>query len=210
MQVYAVILCSRTKEILVFKKNERGYFFQGYPKKRIKHIQIKNTVFYPEGYFLNGGGKNCFPGGKVDRVKDREIENCALREFKEETGFDLAVSSRFSKKQIIGNGYCAFVFDMSSSDFNTCKNICVKNFENKRQLIDDVKKKILDEEDISAKLFEGITIKDDELESVTVESLDKCPSDFIKDSNETGWFFEIWNTIVENYLRQSKSSKKEW
>lgn len=77
-QVYLTL--HDTKRCLVFRKNEFSRFWG-------RNIAKTGKV--------NGGGKFCFPGGewesskKNDKGESESMEEAALREFKEETGFML-------------------------------------------------------------------------------------------------------------------------
>lgn len=78
-QVYLTL--HDTKRCLLFRKNTYSKFWGRNPKK--------------QGEVEHGGGKFCFPGGewkggkKNDKGELESMEEAALREFKEETGFML-------------------------------------------------------------------------------------------------------------------------
>lgn len=71
VQVYAVVY-AQTGEFLIGTKNINAYFFS------------PNAIF-PKGKAVNGAGKWCLPGGKMERGDDNAT-SAALREFVEETG----------------------------------------------------------------------------------------------------------------------------
>ena len=79
--VYTIIYTEQ-RNFLLFKKNNKGYFFKNEPRIR------------PDGKVLEGAGLMAFPGGRFDEEGKGELkwENPlhikfeAVREFKEECG----------------------------------------------------------------------------------------------------------------------------
>ena len=156
-QVYAVVYSKNN--FLIANKNKKGFFFLDKNNKDAIKI-IKN------GQELNGGGSCVFPGGGLNDPddnkqdeKDRKIINGAIKEFWEETGYDLSELydlnksgveelKRDKKIEILdfdGNSkrtkfkYYGVCFDVSNKiDLDKLKGIIdinLKNAENFVQLI---------------------------------------------------------------------------
>ena len=124
MQVYAIVYCPETNEVLVCRKKKIGCFFQNdLPKNRYgKYSDCARS--------LNGGGRCCFPGGKLN---DREnSRNGAVREFKEETGVDLSQYGGIEDK-IKTPRYQGVLFEVSQDNFSVIYGKVFKNLYNKKR-----------------------------------------------------------------------------
>ena len=180
MQVYAIVYCSETNEVLVCKKKRRGYFFQRrLPRNR-------------SGQPLRGGGKYCFPGG---RKNDGESSHDgAVREFREETGVDLSNAPIIFELKA-PNKYIGVVFGFGRGQFQNIFTTAFVNINRKQHLINNalgVNNGLITA--LPQEITDGsVPIEDDELEFICRNYLQDCKVGgiFIQNDNATGWFYEM-------------------
>jgi len=200
-QVYAIV--HDAAQCLVFKKNKKATYFQ-----YLLHPPTPDPfAFYVSGCNLtrhNGGGKYCFPGGNLDRLETPLAG--AIREFHEETGFDLRTVPYTTPTPIhtvttTNYEYHAVFFDVGAApNLTTIFNACVINLNAK-----NTAKNLFNPGTTSAQARGILTtaqvnIEDDEQELCSMEDLtiagDKIdgnitPGIFDKNIAATDWFYEI-------------------
>ncbi|MEV7232262.1 MULTISPECIES: NUDIX domain-containing protein [Polymorphospora] len=107
MQSYAV-LYEPSGRFLIATKFDLGYFFFEHGVGQIKTA----------GQVLNGAGKAALPGGRIDG--NESIAAAARREFREETGVDIATAApTVQVAQHSFGAYGAGYFRVSAAEFNT-------------------------------------------------------------------------------------------
>lgn len=216
MQVYAIVYCPETNEVLVFRKKKKGCFFKKTPPKNFRGYYLSDAPS------LNGGGKYCFPGGRKDNGESFRVG--AVREFLEETGVNL---DSFTKKErfLTKKGqYECVVFLLKAADFFTIQRTVFIELETKEQEVQNIENQCqckgivsyifsqlqaskfnpqdaITNDDVVKKWYSFLDkspIEDDELESVERKNVQKCMHDgtFIQNDNATGWFYEMCEKLM--------------
>ena len=186
-QVYAVIY-DDNKDFIIARKNKLGHFFH----------TGGGTLNLP-GKSLNGGGKACFPGGKLE-VKDPVAG--ALMEMEEETNVSVnkavfTVRPDAYYREVDGNwAYWAVFFkapDPSDKNLHQLTDILKGMRENlgyrAHASADVVSKKITKYPDIRAKYPNCPA--DDELDTCDIVNLKDINKYFNAKDNDTDWFLDM-------------------
>jgi ADP-ribose pyrophosphatase YjhB (NUDIX family) len=211
-RVYAVVYSSATKQCLVFKKNMKAYF---YGLGKVDESNQSAFEAYPSGVDVaNGPGSYCFPGGGLEKsdfeASGDTAKAGAIREFREETGFNLdgvimksepLVSREFTdciKGRTVK--YRAVFFDADTDTFKHVIGQCQANLNTKKGMLTDTP----NDESIAKYIQETYEAKnpfmqDDELASVKQATLIVRGNDvigegevyFTKGNIATGWFYNI-------------------
>ncbi|BCL78008.1 NUDIX domain-containing protein [Ktedonobacteria bacterium brp13] len=111
MQYYALVAQEGTGKVLVFKKRTHGYFFN----------KGASGVIISEGGAIkaeSGAGQWVFPGGGQEKEDSSAVAG-AIREFWEETGFQLKEKDAFNNvKSKKYKNYDATIFTLVEKEFN--------------------------------------------------------------------------------------------
>lgn len=181
MQVYAIVYCPETNEVLVCKKKTIAYFF----KKELKGRGISLTK--------KGGGKYCFPGGGLDNGEDPRAG--AVREFKEETGVDLKhYHSEVEPMEISKPAYKGIVFMFSQHVFSEIMAAVSSNLNAKPN------QRPLSQQDVDKS-----PVEDDELESVECKKVEKCMGYGVFEKergSSTDWFYDMCSWLIANRIHE--------
>jgi 8-oxo-dGTP pyrophosphatase MutT (NUDIX family) len=177
-QVYAMIYDQRGN-VIVFRKNTTGYFFNKKPIQR--------------GKPLNGAGQYCFPGGRMDGSDG--IVDGALRELFEETtigGANLvATPDPYSDEGIHYYGVYLRVPNGNIHVLSARINACLRTAERVK-------------EQIRTSTFDGEwpdnCPHDNELASCEVVHINQLMRGgrFVDKNPSTGWFYKIVVDIRDN------------
>lgn len=200
MQVYAIVYCSETNEVLVFKKKQKGYFF----KRTL--INDGNGI----SLIKNGGGKYCFPGGRLETT-DGSHRDGAVREFKEETGVTLANAS--SVLELKTSEYTGFVFCFRREQFQNIFTKAFVNIKKKETLL--LRHRVQPGNRLTALPQEisngSIPIQDDELESAKRRKIENCMGYgiFQKNNEATGWFYDMCSRLMTDKDIPAGAPRKE-
>jgi hypothetical protein len=126
MGIYVYAIVHDATQCLVFKKKKYGRYFQYHDP----NAQIQFDLKFGNGKKLRGSEAYCFPGGGL---KGGEAAlTGAIREFKEETGFDLGgtpyttIENNFTFNGGNDTVHAVF-FDVSANNFNTIHTTCGAN-----------------------------------------------------------------------------------
>lgn len=152
---------------------------------RCHYMNIDNDYYaiYPEGFPLeNGAGLPCLVGGEV---KGTNASFCALREFKEETGYDASsLQIRFSLSRLT---YTVVYIEVTSEHL---ANIVASIKMNLTKAI------TVDTEKMKNKEFnDAPTVASNELESVHVLTIDESITMFERLGTSSDWFVEALVSI---------------
>ena len=199
MQVYAVVYCEETDEVLVCRKKTKAYFF----KRKLKGRGISLTK--------KGGGKYCFPGGGLDNGEDPRAG--AVREFREETGVTLANASSVLELKISESECTGFVFCFRREQFQTIFTEAFVNIEKKETLL--LRHRVQPGNRLTALPQEisngSIPIQDDELESAERRKIENCMGYgiFQKNNEATGWFYDMCSRLMTDKDIPAGAPRKE-
>lgn len=207
---YAICYCSLTRDMLVFMKRKRAYF---YGNTYNKNSHVVENVFHNGENITHGGGLYCFPGGGRNA---RYAVDDAMREFMEETGIYLRnyQINEYYTIEIDAQPYAYGVFfDFSPQVFGKLYADVTKSLNDKNdavnQFIHAVKqKKIAPLNPRQPKInhanqgldFFNTRIKDDELDAVGIKSIDDYAI-YFGDNIFTGWFREFVRDFTQTYPR---------
>ncbi|MBI4853786.1 MAG: NUDIX hydrolase [Acidobacteria bacterium] len=183
--VYAIVY-DDSENFAAFVKNIYGYFFSN-----PKNPGSGSVIPSPKGQ-LHGAGKFAFPGGKFEST-DTDETSAAIREFHEETNYDL--TSKYEKsfylKRIAGKStYYGVYFQVTN--LSEIISAVTENLADGQKAATDIQGgKITQYEDIYTTYTKCPA--DNELASVSTWNLETDESKIadLNNDSDTDWFWDI-------------------
>lgn len=204
MKIYALIYDEKGR-VLITKKNVKSFYSLN--DKTGKLVLKQNAIDWPDG------GHYCFPGGSM--ITDGQVFYIkeALREFKEETGFDLLVQDNLSlainNNHVLAEENSAVVEPVIGLNNNEFVSVYLCTDD-----LDKIQKKIKENLLLNRKVpFKREIVAsncplDDELGDCEIVDITKLSAAdqryFGADLGKTDWFLEIVNHF-KGWLEKSKT-----
>eukprot|EP01031_Cornospumella_fuschlensis_P033124 gene33124-40068_t len=215
---YLPVHDSSEPKVLVLRRQKSPVWFahppmQGKPMERFladhNYTKVNDifTYYLPEGisydkYFKGKyAGRLCFPGGQAN--VNESIEECAKREFREETGVDinnynLSLRLGVQSWQMAGMTYGMLYIQLSPVDFQQVKNSILQNFRASDQYRASIVQQALSSLDFTPA---SPPLTDDEF---TAEPLHTVAHD------KYGGNWEMTLTEAKSYFSQFRNEGMDW
>lgn len=207
-------------KVLLFTRNSKRFWYHnGKPQDGVKCFQVEDYcgtkykyLFYPKGAPTNKPVFT-FPGGELEG-RETAIDS-ALREWKEETGYDLEGEADGHTSLECPGGT---VFYVKTTDILSVKDAIEKNFK-KRSLVIEYCRKLQSKrqsqwpeywDSVDLLVREHVrVVLDDELGEVQIMNADDAMEKFRTQGVKSNWLFDAMNNLLSTSAVEKEEKEEE-